>query len=105
MTTLPNDTEDAEEAEVLSPTWIAEKAVDWSVRFVVTTTIVNLVPVDSKTDKVKVVIGSYMIASVVCDKTNDKLHEHIASTRTFISEVKKASAELKSSRENNAPNP
>lgn len=86
----------------ITPKGVAKFVVASSVRFVVTATITALVPVDSKTDKVKLFVGSYVIASIVADKAKSYISDEIDDITETVTEIVQAQASMTKT---DTPNP
>lgn len=106
MTEIDNEIEEQPSEDSTSlPRTIADHVVKGSVRFIITSTIAALVPTETKTEKVKVVVGSYMIASMVGDKAVEHIDVKIANFKESLADIKKARAYLASLSENEIDNP
>lgn len=58
-----------------------------SVKFIVTTTIVSLVPAETKIQKAKILVGSYVISGLIADKAKDYIEEDLTEKIEFCSSV------------------
>ena len=74
--------------EYITTKKIVRFVVGASVRFVIATAITQLVPADSRTQKVKLIIGSYVIASIVGDKAQDYIDGEYDELSEIISDLK-----------------
>lgn len=74
--------------EFISTKKIVRLVVGVSVRFVIATAITQLVPADSRTQKVKLIIGSYVIASIVADKAQDYIDGEYDDLSETLSDLK-----------------
>lgn len=88
----------------ITPRGAAKFVVASSVRFVIVSTVTTLVPAESKTDKVRLIVGSYVIASMVADKAKSYISDEIDEFLELKDEFKKAEAELEQT-ESDVPNP
>lgn len=88
---------------------VARMVVGSSVKFVVTSTIASLVPVDSKKDKIKVLVGGYVISGVISEQAkryiNEDLDAKFEFCRDVYNEVKKQTTAKQSEAPADVPNP
>lgn len=73
---------------------IARLVVGSSVKFVVTSTIASLVPVESRKDKVKVLVGGYVISGVIAEHAKRYISDDIDEKFEFCRDVYDKAKEL-----------
>lgn len=82
--------------KAFTPKGFARLVVGSSVKFVVTSTIASIVPVESKKDKIKVLVGGYVISGLVAEQAkryiSDDLDEKFEFCKDVYEHVKKLTA-------------
>lgn len=66
---------------------VARVVVGSSVKFVVTSTIASLVPVESKKDKIKVLVGGYVISGLVAEQAKRYISDDLDEKFEFCKDV------------------
>lgn len=61
----------------ITPRGVAKFVVASSIRFVVTSTLTALVPVDSKTEKVKLAVGSFVLSELLAEAAKNYIDGEI----------------------------
>jgi hypothetical protein len=75
-------------SKLFTPKNVARFVVGNATRFVVTATIASLVPAETKLERVKLAVGSYVIASIVADKAKDYIGQEIDDVTELWNSVK-----------------
>lgn len=88
--------------QAFTPKGFARLVVGSSVKFVVTSTIASLVPVESKKDKIKVLVGGYVISGVVAEQAKRYISEDLDEKVEFCKGVYKQYKRL-TAKQNEAP--
>lgn len=94
---FPTEETPVESAKKRSLKGVARLVVGSSVKFVVTSTIASLVPTETRKDKIKVLVGGYVISGVVAEQAkryiSDDIDEKLEFCREVYDYVKKLTAE------------
>lgn len=65
----------------------AKLVVSSSVKFVVTSTIVSLVPTETRLQKGKLLVGSYVLSGILADKAKDYISDDLDKKFQYAREV------------------
>lgn len=86
-------------ASAISPFGIARFAVGASVKFLVTSAIVSLVPAETRVQKAKVAIGGYALSGVLADRAKQFITDDIEEKYQFCREVYAYSQKIRAPKE------
>lgn len=82
-----------------SPKSVARFVVGNSVKFAVTSSLMTLVPTETKTEKVKLLIASYALSGLVAEKAKSYITDDIDEKIEFLRDVRDELKKLKTDKD------